>query len=170
MTDSPADRPGQQPARPQDLIRIGNAEREQVVQRVHDAFAEGRLEAEELQERLDAAYRAKTMADLAPLTADLPEPGTTVAPPAATRPIRPPRPAGPKRPATRRRVPTALRILWIIWVTAVAVNVTTWLVVCITLGRLVYAWPLWVAGPAGTALLVLTIVLSHEEPGADEPR
>src|SRR6185503_11180792 len=116
MTDSPA-------GRPEDLLRVGNAEREQVVQRVHDAFAEGRLEAEELQQRLDAVYRAKTMADLVPLTADLPASRPT--PAVEPRAARPPRPV---RPAVRRRVPTALRVLWIIWVTAVAVNVATWLV------------------------------------------
>jgi hypothetical protein len=163
MTDSTADVPAGQrePARPQDLLRIGNAEREQVVQRVHDAFAEGRLEAEELQQRLDAVYRAKTLGELTPLTADLPAARSTPAAPSG-----PLRAARPQLPAPRRRVPTALRVLWIVWVTAVAVNVATWLVLCVTSGDLIYAWPLWVAGPAGAALLVLTIVLSRDEPGA----
>jgi hypothetical protein len=161
MTDSPPESPaeGREPARPQDLYRIGNAEREQVVQRVHDAFAEGRLDAGELQQRLDAVYRATTMGELRPLTADLPASQAEPAP--APRPLRVPR---SEHLPTRRRVPPALRILWIIWVTAVAVNVAAWLVVCITTGDLIYAWPLWVAGPAGAALLVLTIALSREEP------
>jgi len=168
MTDSspplPAD--GPQPARQPELLRIGNAEREQVVQRVHDAFAEGRLDAEELQQRLDAVYRAKTVADLTPLVLDLParsSPGARPEP----RPVRPPRPTLP-RPVVQHRIPTALRVLWIIWLTAVAVNVAVWLVVCITTGDLIYGWPLWVAMPAGTALLVLSIVLRKDLPDRDE--
>jgi hypothetical protein len=165
MTDSPSDLPAErhEPPRPQDLLRIGNAERELVVQRVQDAFAEGRLDAEELQQRLDAVYRARTMGELTPLTADLPVPQSRSL--ADPRPARVPR---PQRPVARRRVPTALRILWIIWITAVAVNVAAWLVVCVTTGDLIYAWPLWVAGPAGAALLVLTVVLGRDEPAAED--
>jgi Domain of unknown function (DUF1707) len=179
MTDSSREPPaqGRDPARPQDLLRIGNAEREQVVRRIHDAFAEGRLDAEELQERLDAAYQAKTMGELAPLTADLPSTSAPQRRPESrprersrprqrsrSRPVRAP---GTDRLPVRRQVHPALRVLWTIWATAVAVNVTAWLVVCITTGDLVYGWPLWVAGPAGTALLVLTIVTRRQEPGTD---
>lgn len=146
------------------MLRIGNAEREQVVQRVHDAFAEGRLDAEELQQRLDATYRARTLAELTPLVADLPT-TRSVGVPAPRPPLRP-RPV--VRPVLHHRLPVALRVLWIIWLTAVAVNVAVWLVVCITTGDLIYGWPLWVALPAGTALAVLSIVLRRDLPGSSD--
>jgi hypothetical protein len=57
------------------VTRASDAEREAVVARLRDAAAEGRLTVEELAERIDAAYDAKTQAELEPLTADLPAPG-----------------------------------------------------------------------------------------------
>jgi hypothetical protein len=54
------------------VTRASDAEREAVVARLRHAAGEGRLTVEELAERIDAAYDAKTHAELEPLTADLP--------------------------------------------------------------------------------------------------
>jgi hypothetical protein len=54
------------------MTRASDAEREAVVVRLRDAGAEGRLTIEELAERIDAAYAARTRAELEPLVADLP--------------------------------------------------------------------------------------------------
>lgn len=54
-------------------LRIGDAERHQVAEILRRAAGEGRLGLDELDERLDATFAAKTYADLVPLTADLPE-------------------------------------------------------------------------------------------------
>jgi Domain of unknown function (DUF1707) len=54
--------------------RVSDAEREVVVERLRHAAAEGRLDTDELSERVGRAYSAQTAADLEPLTADLPEP------------------------------------------------------------------------------------------------
>ncbi len=65
-------------------MRAGDADRDRVAQRLGQAYAEGRLDAEEYHERLDAAYRARTHAELEPLVADLPGvPGEVVARPSA---------------------------------------------------------------------------------------
>jgi hypothetical protein len=53
-------------------MRASDAEREAVVDRLRAAAEEGRLTVEELGERIDAAYAAKTVDELEPLTADLP--------------------------------------------------------------------------------------------------
>lgn len=53
-------------------LRISDADREEVVARLRTASEEGRLDLGELEERVTAAYAAKTAADLTPLTADLP--------------------------------------------------------------------------------------------------
>lgn len=54
-------------------LRVSDADREQVAERLREAAGEGRLTVDELDERVEAAYAARTGADLAPLTADLPE-------------------------------------------------------------------------------------------------
>jgi uncharacterized protein DUF1707 len=53
-------------------MRIGDQDRQVVVHRLEQAFAEGRLTLEEFSERTAAAWAAKTTADLVPLTTDLP--------------------------------------------------------------------------------------------------
>jgi uncharacterized protein DUF1707 len=65
--------------------RASDAEREQAVVRLRDASADGRLTLEELAERTALAYRARTHAELEPLTADLPAAGASIAPAAAPR-------------------------------------------------------------------------------------
>jgi hypothetical protein len=53
-------------------VRASDAERDEAAEALRAAFAEGRLARAELDERLAAAYAAKTRADLLGLTGDLP--------------------------------------------------------------------------------------------------
>jgi hypothetical protein len=53
-------------------LRASDADRDAVTDRLREAAGEGRLEPEELEQRLDAALRARTYGELAPLLADLP--------------------------------------------------------------------------------------------------
>lgn len=55
--------------------RIGDAEREAAVAALGEHYAAGRLTKDEYDDRSDAAYQARTAADLAPLFADLPRTG-----------------------------------------------------------------------------------------------
>ena len=55
-----------------DLIRVSDAEREEVAERLRRAHADGRLDMSELEERVALCYAAKTRAELEPLVADLP--------------------------------------------------------------------------------------------------
>jgi hypothetical protein len=54
-------------------LRIADADRERAAERLRRAAGEGRLAPEELEERLEAAFGARTQAELAPLVADLPD-------------------------------------------------------------------------------------------------
>lgn len=63
--------PEPQQPRPVDP-RVGFAERDAVVEVLQQAAAEGRLTIEELDERVEAALRARTRSDLTPLIDDLP--------------------------------------------------------------------------------------------------
>ena len=53
-------------------LRVSDHDRHQVAELLRQAAGEGRLDLDELEERLEAAYSAKTYADLVPITADLP--------------------------------------------------------------------------------------------------
>jgi hypothetical protein len=57
-----------------DRIRVSDADRERVTARLRDHYAEGRLSAEEMEERISAALSAKTVGELRQVMADLPEP------------------------------------------------------------------------------------------------
>ena len=54
-------------------LRASDADRERVADVIRQAAGDGRLTMEELDERLDAVYAAKTYAELEPITRDLPQ-------------------------------------------------------------------------------------------------
>jgi hypothetical protein len=53
-------------------MRVGDADREGVAAQLRESYADGRLTLEELNERLDQAFAAKTRADLDAVLRDLP--------------------------------------------------------------------------------------------------
>src|SRR5690606_3397365 len=63
-------------------LRASDADRDRVAAVLAEAYASGRLTSLEHADRLEATYRARTMADLVPLTADLPAVQTSAAAPA----------------------------------------------------------------------------------------
>jgi hypothetical protein len=67
---SPLDRPAEPPAQAE--LRASHADRDRVVELLRVAAGDGRLTAEELDERLEAALTARTYSELAVLTTDLP--------------------------------------------------------------------------------------------------
>lgn len=83
-------------------LRISDADRHKVAELLQGAAGEGRLETDELEERLEATYAAKIYADLVPIVADIPgeaptSPGAPVVPYGVSG--APTRPAGPAGPA-----------------------------------------------------------------------
>jgi hypothetical protein len=128
-------------------IRAGNADRERVVAQLNAAFAEGRLDVAELDERVAAAYAAKTLGELVPLTADLPvgqQAGRSAAP--VARAYRVPAPAGAPSPAVRWAPVTGALGLFL-------VNVVIWGAISLGTGELIYFWPIWTAIPLALALV-----------------
>ncbi|KRF13878.1 hypothetical protein ASG90_13735 [Nocardioides sp. Soil797] len=78
-------------------MRISDEDRHKVAEVLREAAGEGRLDLDELDERLEATYAAKTYADLVPITVDLPTKGIELASssvperPAANLPVSAPR-------------------------------------------------------------------------------
>lgn len=104
-------------------LRVSDAEREQVAARLREAIADGRLTLAEADERQATAYAARTRADLAPLTADLPAPQ-----PPTHAPTRHLTAAGRRRLGLHAGVATLLAVMLVLrWATGPA----TWF------------WPVW---------------------------
>lgn len=97
-----------------DGLRASDADREATVERLHAAAAEGRLDAEELEQRIGAAYAARYCADLVPLTAD-------ITPPPAPPPI-----FVRARSRTNGLAVVSLicGLVWILWLGSLAAIVT----------------------------------------------
>ena len=89
-------------------LRVSDAERNEVADRLSRHFSEGRLDESEFKERLDAAMSAKTQGDLAGLFDDLPPLGSEPPPPPSRR---------------RRLVPFAIMLAFIVVVAGSTVSV-----------------------------------------------
>jgi hypothetical protein len=137
-------------------LRVSDSERQAAVERLRLAHDEGRLNLDEYDTRLGAAYASVTYADLDRLFDDLPTAGLA---PVVHRPA-------PVAPAARAgvvaerdggafaRMPLTLKILWINYAAVVAINVTVWLLVSLG-SEITYFWPMWLLIP-GAALFTVT--------------
>lgn len=108
-----------------DRIRVSDADRERVAARLREHYAEGRLSAEEMDERISAALSAKTEGDLRHLLADLPEPGAAQVPQAG-RNWAGPAWGGPRWVVHRRR-PRVLPLLLFALIVALVLPGAGWL-------------------------------------------
>jgi Domain of unknown function (DUF1707) len=143
-------------------MRASDHDRQQVVDLLRGAVADGRLRMDEYVDRMELAYQAVTYGDLVPLHADLPAPGPATvetAPAPMTAPLSVVRTGCPAT-GVLAGLPAVLRVLWTIWFTAVSVNVVVWVLVSGTTGHLAYPWPLWVAGPYGAVLFAVSAAIT----------
>jgi hypothetical protein len=105
---------------PHSSLRASDADRDAVAERLRAAAVEGRLEPDELEERLHAALRARTYGDLHRLLTDLP-----------ATPVAWERHRSQVLPAARTALAVALKVLLTLAVVAVvlvlvAVRATWW--------------------------------------------
>ena len=136
-------------------LRASDRDRQEVVDRLRAGLEDGRLTMEEYVERMGQAYQALTYGDLDRLHADLPAAGS----PRPRTPGAGPQAVTPAGGADGMfaRLPAALKVLWTIWLTVVAINVAVWALVSATSAELAYPWPVWVAGPYGAVLAAISV-------------
>jgi hypothetical protein len=126
-------------------LRAGDADRERTAELLRRAHTEGRLDLDEFDIRLDQAYRAKTLGELAELTRDLP------AGPQPPAPV-------PSRAEGAEVLPHRdLRRAWAAWASVVLICTVIWGASAISSGSTQGFWPIWVAGPWGAVLLARTL-------------
>jgi hypothetical protein len=136
-------------------LRVSDSERQAAVERLRHAHDEGRLDLDEYDRRLAAAYASKTYGDLDSLFLDLPAPGTVSVVHRQASPV--PRKAAAPAVAEGAfvRMPLALKILWTVYGSVVAVNLMVWFLVSVSSTGGVYFWPMWLLIP-GAALGTVT--------------
>ena len=130
---------------PRERMRAADSDREAAVERLRQAVAEGRLDLDEFDQRLNRAYTAKTYGDLDRVLADLPGPAPSLRP----------QPASPVR--QQNVVRGWLAEQWRPWATVVSICVAIWALTAIVSLSLPYFWPLWVAVPWGLVLLFRSV-------------
>jgi ABC-type Na+ efflux pump permease subunit len=116
-------------------LRVSDAERTEVADRLSKHYSDGRLNEAEFNERLDQAMSARTRSDLSGIFADLPElPATGSSQP----------------PAGRERAHPLRRVLFLVLVIAIAAMVGNALahsvIPWVLIGLLVFLW--WRHGPS----------------------
>jgi hypothetical protein len=131
-------------------MRASDADRDRTAALLREHHAEGRLSAEEFNERLDQAYAAKTMGELDQLLADLPGIDLYKLPDHSVE----------RRghtgfglpwllaPGRAGQISPAWRAAWGSWATVSLIAFLAWLLS----GHPGNLWFLWVAGPYGIVL------------------
>ncbi len=122
-------------------LRAADTDRAAVAELLGEALRTGRLTVEEYDGRLAEAYSARTLGDLAPLTADLPTPPTKTAP----------------APGPECADGGDLRNAWRGWITVALIVCSVYVATVIGTGDWLYPWPVWVVGPWGAVLLARTL-------------
>ncbi len=125
-------------------LRVSDAERQAVADRLLAAMSKGRLDLGEYDRRLTQAYDSVSFGDLNRLLADLPAGRSSVA---------------LRRPAAAigiPAVPTALKVLWAVWLAMLAIAAIIWSVVKMGSGAGVPLWPVWLL-VAGAPLPGVTV-------------
>ncbi|MDS1269934.1 DUF1707 domain-containing protein [Lipingzhangella sp. LS1_29] len=133
-------------------MRISDADRDRVAKTLQEHFAQGRIDNDEFHTRLADVYAARTRGELEPLTADLPEQDLYQL--RASSVVE----AGALPRGGVLRDP-ALVIPWLVWGGVSLLNFGIWLVIALAGGDGfdLYPWWIWVAGPWGVVMLIITV-------------
>lgn len=128
-------------------MRASDGDRDKFADLLRENYAVGRLSQDELNERLEAVYEAKTLGGLQRLTADLPEHDLYDLPIPATQ-------KASLAPVSKHTslYHTGLKASWATWASVNMVCFVIWALTSLD-GSIEDPWFLWVAGPWGAIIL-----------------
>jgi hypothetical protein len=134
-------------------IRASDADRDRMASLLREHCAQGRITVDELNERLEAVYSAKTLGQLQEVTSDLPEEDLYELPVPASQRTH----VNPARDGSAMLSGRGGRAMWATWAAVSGLNLAIWLILAVS-GNLVDPWWIWVAGPWGAVLLVNSVL------------
>ncbi|MDT0303229.1 DUF1707 SHOCT-like domain-containing protein [Streptomonospora wellingtoniae] len=144
-------------------MRASDSDRDLVAKLLQRHFAEGRLDGEEFNVRLERAYNARTRAELEALTTDLPE-GELIGQPPDDQPS--PAPVVGAEGGLLRD--PALAIPWALWAGVNVLCFTIWLILFLTGTSEGYPWFVWVLVPWGIVMAFITLALAAVNRGGPQ--
>lgn len=137
-------------------MRASDADRDRVAAALREHCAQGRISMEELNERLDSVYRARTFGELDKVTGDLPEHDMYELPVPASRT------STPARRGSGHLARSGMRSAWAGYATVNLICFVIWLVTAMS-GGAWYPWFLWVAGPWGAVMLAAQLFEARDD-------
>jgi hypothetical protein len=135
---------------PADRIRVTNAERQDTVERLGRALADGCVTPVEFDERVSRTWAATTRGDLTELVEDLPPDRPGLVPTSALGPA--------------HRGHPALRAITAAWLILSAVSIMLWAVMSVATG-ITSLWWVWIVGPSGITLSTLWYACDQQRAG-----
>ena len=127
-------------------MRASDADRDKVAAALREHCAQGRIDVDELNGRLEGVYSARTIGDLERVTSDLPEEDLYELPVPSWRSSTPARARGAEI------YQTSMRAGWATYAGVNLVCIVIWLLTAVSSG-VWYPWWIWVAGPWGAVML-----------------
>jgi hypothetical protein len=132
--------------------RFSESDRDKIAGRLQDAFADGRLDQPEFNNRLDKLYEVSTYGELEPLVQDLPPVRTHSTPAVARDTSAAPAPGTfpdrhRERHIERSRGRHPVLAAGGGFGGVVIVNVMIWAIIGVTSGHFPYFWPIWLLIP-----------------------
>ena len=113
-------------------LRASDADRNTAATMLGNAYAEGRLDNDEYQQRLDQAMSSKNLGELVPVLSDIVPTATGT----SASPASPPSSRGGGRPGFMGQFPR-----W--WLGLAVMFNLIWLMTVLGTGHLIYYWPMW---------------------------
>ncbi|MFT4215813.1 MAG: DUF1707 domain-containing protein [Micropruina sp.] len=138
-------------------LRASDADRTNAASMLADAYAEGRLDNDEYNQRLDQAMSSKSLGELVPVLSDL-----TPARPASAS-------GGPTLQAPQRGGLQGMIGRFPRWWLGLAVMLNLiWLMTVVGTGHLIYYWPMWPM--LGTAIPMIMGLINGDRGGSRQDR
>lgn len=152
--------------RNQPQLRATDADRDELSRIIGEAFAEGKLDQQEYDQRLSDALGTRRLGEITDLLEDL---VPSALPPAVQRDQERQVELGRRRRVMARRRRKTIVGAAVGWVSMAALFMTIWLITVIASGTFIYFWPIWpMMGTAIPAAITIFAALNTSTDPEDD--